>query len=64
MSDQFEYFVIVKNNGEMITKVKNSREHLCEDIYQITDQLGETVRDDEIPEGDCETVDHEITVDF
>lgn len=60
----FEYFVIVKQNGEMITKVKNSRQHLCEDIYQVTDRLGTTISDDEIPEGDCETVDRQVTVGF
>lgn len=64
MSSKFEYFVIIKPNGRSITKVKNSREHLCSEVYSITEGLGEMISDDEIPEGDCDRPDRHVTLNF
>ena len=51
-----EFKVIIKKDGTVVTEVINRGEHLCSQIYKVTNAMGRQVSDEEIgPECDHQT---------
>jgi len=53
------YKVSFKTDGKKVVEVLNRQEHDCNEITRVTQQLGRTISDEHIPDGDCPTV-HEV----
>jgi len=53
-----DFTVTIKEDGKVITEVLDRKEHLCEDIYKVTNRMGTQLSDEELP--DCQPV-HETT---
>lgn len=44
---------IIKKNGEVVTEVVDRGEHLCSNVYKVTNSLGRQLSDEQIgPECD------------
>lgn len=46
-------------NGNIITEVTNREEHLCSEVYRLTNRVGTVVSDEELP--DCTPTQHEVS---
>lgn len=54
-----EFEVTIKADGKIVTEVIDRGQHLCEDIYKVTNRLGQQLSDEELP--DCAPTVHETT---
>jgi hypothetical protein len=54
-----EFTVTIKKDGKVVHEVTNRQEHLCEDIYKVTNRMGTQLSDEELP--DCAPTVHETT---
>jgi len=53
MSMKFK--VVIKKDGTVVTEVTDRGQHLCSEIYQVTNSVGRQISDEEIgPE--CDSV--------
>lgn len=46
-----EFEVAIHTDGKVIVEVTDRKEHLCTDIYKVTNRLGPQLSDEELP--DC-----------
>jgi len=51
--------IIFQDDGSVVAQVINRQEHMCSEIYRITNNMGTLVSDEELP--DCSPTQHEIT---
>lgn len=42
-----EFKAIIKKSGEVVTEVIDRQEHLCSEIYKVTNAMGRQVSDEE-----------------
>lgn len=54
-----EFDVFIHKDGKVVAEVTNRQEHLCEDIYKVTNRMGQQLSDEELP--DCAPTVHETT---
>jgi len=54
-----EYKVTFKPDGKVVHEVINRRDHDCNEISKVTQQMGTLVSDEHLPDGNCPTV-HEV----
>lgn len=45
---------VISRDGKVVTEVLDRGEHLCKEVYKVTNALGKQVSDEELP--DCQTV--------
>jgi hypothetical protein len=50
-----EFKAIIKKNGEVVTEVLDRQEHLCTEIYTVTNAVGRQMSDEETGP-DCDRV--------
>ncbi len=48
-----EFEAYIYPDGRVVVTVLNRNQHLCEDIYKVTNSLGKQLSDEELP--DCAT---------
>jgi hypothetical protein len=49
-----EFKVIIKKDGQVVTEVMDRGQHLCSDIYKVTNSIGKQLSDEDTgPE--CDT---------
>lgn len=47
---------VIKQDGKVVTEVLERNEHLCSEVYKVTNALGKQLSDEEIgPECDTQT---------
>lgn len=51
MNMSMEFDVAIHPDGKIVVEVTNRKEHLCSDIYKVTNRLGTQQSDEELP--DC-----------
>jgi len=55
-----EFKVTISMDGKTVVEVINRNEHLCTDVYKVTNRLGRQISDEELPDCASPTV-HEIS---
>ncbi len=50
-----KFKAIIKKNGEIVTEVLDPENHLCREVYKVTESVGRQISDEEIGP-DCNTV--------
>ena len=57
---QMKFEVRIKTDGTVVTEVKDRGQHLCSEVYKVTNKVGRQLSDEEIgPE--CDTVNEILT---
>jgi protein-arginine kinase len=60
MSDPMKFKAVIKQDGTVVTEVLDRGQHLCGEVYKVTNAIGKQLSDEEIgPE--CDTVNEIIT---
>lgn len=54
-----EFDVLIAKDGKVVVEVLDRGQHLCEDIYKVTNRMGTQLSDEELP--DCAPTVHETT---
>lgn len=50
----------IKKDGNVVVEVIDRQEHLCTEVYKVTQKLGTQLSDEELP--DCQPI-HETSVE-
>ncbi len=45
-----DFTTTIQKDGKIIVSVDDRKEHLCSDIYKITNRIGNQLSDEELPE--------------
>lgn len=54
-----EFTTLIKPDGKVVVEVTDRQEHLCAEIYKVTNRMGTQLSDEELP--DCASTVHETT---
>jgi len=46
-------------DGKVVVEVTDRQEHLCSEVYRVTNRVGTVLSDEELP--DCTPTQHEVT---
>ena len=60
MAEPMKFEVRIKKDGTVVTTVQDRGQHLCSEVYKVTNSVGKQLSDEEIgPE--CDTVNELLT---
>jgi len=59
---EMKYVTIIKKDGAVFQRVLDRGQHLCQNIYVAANKMGTITNDEELPEGDCTPVFHDVGV--